>query len=248
MLLPLEGIAHLPSLNEALPTHLILPDIAWALSIPSDIFLAQNDPKSSFLAQLQTPSLEVGGIFGSLLDGLDFSKHPMIAIFTSFCIVTVSDMVPFVPCQPIAIALGAKLGFLVAFPITLFGQTTAGVLAFSGARKAAASDIAQNVASSKLSEEAMETLEELRNMTDAAKQGDGKILLALIGLRLAPFFPFSAGNYLLGSTTSVPLRLFIVSTLLGCITSNLLSVGLGAGGAIMFTSENVNRLTLPWSL
>ncbi|CAJ1960442.1 unnamed protein product [Cylindrotheca closterium] len=190
-----------------------------------------------------------GGGFGSLLDELDFSMHPMITAVTSYFIVTASDMIPFVPCQPIAIALGAKLGFSVAFPITLLGQTTAGVLAFSGARKAADSDTAQKVATSKLPQEALEKLDELRNMTDAAKQGDGKILLALIGLRLAPFFPFSAGNYVLGSTTSVPLRLFIVATLLGCIASNLLSVGIGAGGAMMITSENVNQfLTLPWSL
>ena len=58
-------------------------------------------------------------------------------------------------------------------------------------------------------------------------------LLALIGLRLAPFFPFSAGNYLLGGTTSVPLRSFLAATLLGCLLSNFVSVSLGAaaGGA-----------------
>lgn len=246
MLLPLESInAHqsIPQYSGVLKS-VISQDNAWISSIPSDIFLVENEVTSSFQAhQLSIVSsfAEGGGIFDSLLGGLDYSKHPWITMLGSYCIVTASDMVPFVPCQPLAIALGAKLGFSVAFPITLIGQTTAGVLAFSGARKAANSAIAQNVATSNLSEEALDKLDELRHMTDAEEQGDRKILLALIGLRLAPFFPFSAGNYLLGSTTSVPLRLFIIATLLGCIASNLLSVSIGAGGAMIFSSENWNH-------
>lgn len=220
-------------------------DRAWIASIPSDTLLATKDAFQPVPTQTSSGG---GSVIDGLLGALDYSQHPLITIMGAYCVVTLSDMVPFVPCQPIAIALGAKLGFSLAFPITLFGQITAGVLAFSVARKAANSTAAQSMASSRLSEEALDKLDELRKLTDAEKQGDGKILLALIGLRLAPFFPFSAGNYLLGSTTSVPLRLFIVATLLGCIASNLLSVSIGAGGAMMVSSENVNQLKLPWNM
>jgi len=174
--------------------------------------------------------------YSDILDTLEFSQHPIATILTSYCLVTAADMIPFVPCQPLAIALGAKLGFAVAFPITAMGQTTAGILAFSAARQAADSDIAKTVAANKLSPEALEKLQDFRDLTAAEEQGDQKILLALIGLRLAPFFPFSAGNYLLGGTTAVPLRLFVIATLLGCLLSNFLSVTIGAGGAMLFQS------------
>ena len=65
-------------------------------------------------------------IFDNLLSTLDASQHPTVTIIASYCLVTASDMIPFVPCQPLAIALGAKLG-PIAFPITALGQTTAGV-------------------------------------------------------------------------------------------------------------------------
>ena len=237
-LLPLESVSHSPTLLQcpSLIDSLITQDSTRISSIlPSNIVLATNEVTSSLAEHPPLPSSSIGGgIFGSLLGGLDYSEHPLVTVLASYCIVTASDMVPFVPCQPIAIAMGAKLGFSVAFPVALFGQSTAGVLAFTGARKAANSAAAQSVASSKLSEEALDKLDELRKLTDAEKQGDGRILLALIGLRLAPFFPFSAGNYLLGSTTSVPLRLFIIATILGCFASNLLSVSVGAGGAMFF--------------
>eukprot|EP00980_Cylindrotheca_fusiformis_P021258 scaffold8177_cov106-Cylindrotheca_fusiformis.AAC.10 len=182
-------------------------------------------------------ALDQNNAFIHILGQLEYSQHPFAATILSYGIVTAADMVPFLPCQPLAIALGAQLGFRLAFPITTLGQTTAGILAFSAARKAANSDLANDMATTKLSPKALEKLQEFRSMTDAGEQGDVRILLALIGLRLAPFFPFSAGNYLLGGTTSVPLRLFIVATLLGCIASNLLSVSIGAGGAMVFFSS-----------
>jgi hypothetical protein len=76
-----------------------------------------------------------------LLSNFDVESHPVATILGSYMLVTASDMVPFVPCQPLAVALGAKLGVLWAFPITAAGQTTAGLLAFSVARRAADSDL-----------------------------------------------------------------------------------------------------------
>jgi len=86
-------------------------------------------------------------------------------------------------------------------------------------------------ASSKLDPDAMAKFEEFRKQTSREEQDDRTILLGLVGLRLAPFFPFSAGNYLLGGGTAVPLSLFAVATFFGCLLSNLLSTSVGAGGA-----------------
>ncbi len=181
------------------------------------------------------PIFSLPPLLNDVLANMDVSQNPAATIFASYCLVTAADMIPFVPCQPLAVALGAKLGFALAFPITAIGQTTAGILAFSAARKAANTDFAKETV--QLNPEAMQKLEDLRKLTSAEEQGDSKILLALIGLRLAPFFPFSAGNYLLGGTTVVPLRLFIVATLMGCIASNFLSVTIGAGGAMIFAID-----------
>lgn len=181
-------------------------------------------------------------VFSGVLSQMEYSQHPVATIIFSYCIVTAADMVPFVPCQPLAIALGAKLGFGLAFPIAALGQTTAGILAFCTARKAAKTDFAKKAASANLSPEALAKLQEFRSLTAAEEQGDERVLLALIGLRLAPFFPFSAGNYLLGGTTSVPFPLFVIATLIGCIASNFLSVTIGTGGAMLFSSSNDSLL------
>ena len=155
-------------------------------------------------------------------------------LVSSLLLVTASDMVPFVPCQPLAISLGATLG-IWAYPICVFGQTLAGVSAFSSSRTAADSQQVQRVLDGLGSKEAREKFKELRQI--GTIESEGKVLLALIGLRLAPFFPFSAGNYLLGGGTGVGLRPFVVATLFGCVLSNLLSVSVGIGGSELWQSQ-----------
>lgn len=173
-------------------------------------------------------------MFDGVLSAISPSEHPVASILGSYALVTAADMVPFLPCQPLAVALGAKLGFSLAFPITAAGQTTAGILAFTFARRAADTDMIRDAAAARLEPEALEEFEEFRIMTaGGTKEDDRNVLLTLIGLRLAPFFPFSAGNYLLGSATAVPLSLFTGATLFGCLLSNFVSTSIGAGGAII---------------
>mmetsp|Transcript_9037 Transcript_9037/g.13685 ORF Transcript_9037/g.13685 Transcript_9037/m.13685 type:complete len:218 (+) Transcript_9037:72-725(+) len=150
-----------------------------------------------------------------------------LVIISTIALVTASDMVPFVPCQPLAIALGAKMG-VWAYPLCVVGQSLAGVIAFTASRKAANSDEMDKILES-LNDDARVKFEEFRRI--GIDSGEGAVLLSLIGLRLAPFFPFSAGNYLLGSATSVGLRPFVSATLFGCLLSNLLSVSVGIGGS-----------------
>lgn len=115
-----------------------------------------------------------------------------------------------------------------AFPICVTGQALAGILAFSFARRAADSQHLAEVLNS-LGDEARTEFQNFRKL--GSTESEEKVLLALIGLRLAPFFPFSAGNYLLGGGTSVGLKPFVVATLVGCLLSNFLSVSVGIGGS-----------------
>lgn len=205
--------------------------------IPFDSGASAVVDNFAIAAQLANDAPSHSNLVERLVSAFDASQHPVGTALASYCLVTAADMVPFVPCQPLAVALGAKLGFGLAFPITSLGQTTAGVLAFGAARNLSNSPFARGAVADALPPETVQRLDEFRRLTTAEEQGDAKILLALIGLRLSPFFPFSAGNYLLGSTTSVPLRLFVAATLLGCVLSNFVSVSVGAAGGAMLSAD-----------
>ena len=157
---------------------------------------------------------------------LPFALAPVASAVTSFAVVTANDMIPGLPCQPLAVALAAKMGWS-ALPILIAGQSTAGILAFTISRKAGDGEKVKE-AMDKLSPEMREKFTEFRSLGGDDKTGV-KTLLALIALRLTPFFPFSAGNYLLGGGTSVGTIPFSLATVLGCVGSNVLSVGVGVG-------------------
>mmetsp|Transcript_16704 Transcript_16704/g.25438 ORF Transcript_16704/g.25438 Transcript_16704/m.25438 type:complete len:218 (-) Transcript_16704:210-863(-) len=150
-----------------------------------------------------------------------------VTFATSLILVTASDMIPFVPCQPLAMTLGATLG-VWAFPICVLGQTLAGIIAFQLARSMV--DDNERIASilDTLSDEAKERFNEFRKL--GTNEQEQTVFLAVFGLRLAPFFPFSAGNYLLGAATGTGIRPFALATLFGCLLSNFISVSAGMGG------------------
>jgi len=163
-----------------------------------------------------------------------------ITILSTVAIVTASDMVPFVPCQPLAVTLGATLGPW-AFPICVTGQTLAGILAFQSARALADTDTIQTLLDD-LGDETRDKFQDFRrlgttsNNDDNDNNNEGTVFLALVGLRLAPFFPFSVGNYLLGGATGVSLRSFVLATVIGCVFSNFVSVSVGMGGGELLKS------------
>ena len=220
----------------------LLRSISLASSFPirlSTFLSPQRSKRSSCLAV--TPEslvLEAANKFQTVLSLLDPLDRPVTTVLGSYALVTASDMIPFVPCQPLAVALGAKLGFGLAFPITCAGQTTAGILAFSAARRVADSDRVQ-AQLQQLDADTLEQFQALQRYTSEEEQDRKTIFLGLMGLRLAPFFPFSAGNYLLGAATAVPLSLFGIATVFGCVLSNFLSTSVGAGGALWFQQQAI---------
>lgn len=214
-----------------------------------------DDVWSSLLATFSRVSETLVSVKNS-----DFEFEPIfdnpLAVLSTIALVTASDMVPFVPCQPLAISLGAKYG-VYAFPLCLVGQTMAGVLAFQSSRKVSDAEQVQNVLES-LGEDGKLRFQKFRteSLLGGSKDGNGDIdsnsnsdggatdertvFIALVGLRLAPFFPFSAGNYLLGGATDVGLRPFVLATILGCMLSNAVSVLVGMGGAELFMNTANN--------
>jgi uncharacterized membrane protein YdjX (TVP38/TMEM64 family) len=240
LLMALAAVAWLPDVAVAFVSPTVRKGATTTRGMfamfPTDLVASGSDIvalSSSTMMSLQPPDF-----LADFVSNFDVENNLIPTVLSSYALVTFSDMVPFVPCQPLAVALGAKLGFTWAFPITLAGQTTAGVFAFNLGRRAADTELVQGYLES-LDEEALEKFREFQSKTSSETQDDRTLLLALIGLRITPFFPFSAGNYLLGGTTSVPLNLFCVATLVGCLLSNFLSTSVGAGGAMLLLTNPV---------
>lgn len=155
-----------------------------------------------------------------------FQNNPFLFV----PLVTLSDMIPFVPCQPIAVALGSTIGW-IALPICAAGQLLAALFSFIIARKSTESTAAQN-AFDTLPPNAKKILERIKNTepNDVGEPDNSlQTFATLIALRFSPF-PFSAGNYVIGSLTNVGLRSFGFATAIGCIMSNFASVGVGVQG------------------
>jgi hypothetical protein len=219
-----------------------------------------NNPDNDVWGFLSATFSRVSETFASAKNS-DFEFEPIFdnpfAVLSTMALVTASDMVPFVPCQPLAISLGAKYG-AYAFPVCVVGQTLAGVLAFQSSRKVSDAEQVQTVLES-LGENGKLRFQKFRTESllggskdnvdgdididsdiDGGATDERTVFFAMVGLRLAPFFPFSAGNYLLGGATDVGLRPFVLATILGCMLSNAVSVLVGMGGAelLMNTANN----------
>lgn len=216
----------------------------------------------------KTSDIVVNFNFNNFNHNFEVPDNPP-TILSTIAFVTASDMIPFVPCQPLAISLGAKYG-LWAFPVCVTGQTLAGILAFQSSRRMSDSERIQK-AFEALGNDGNQRFREFResvlggddNNNNDDRYGDDRddsttvllindndntskpgadvdertVFFALVGLRLAPFFPFSAGNYLLGGATSVGIRPFVLATILGCMASNAASVLVGMGGAELFLKQ-----------
>ena len=170
--------------------------------------------------------------------------NPFVVLSTTALVTAFDTMVPFVPCQPLTISLGVRYG-VWAFLVCVVGQTLAGVLVFQLSRKVSDAKKVQRVLES-LGDNGQLRFQKFKTKsllgggdTGGASEKERTVFFAL-GLRLAPFFPFSAGNYLLGGATDVGLRPFVLATILGCTFSNAVSVLLGMGGAelLMNTASN----------
>jgi uncharacterized membrane protein YdjX (TVP38/TMEM64 family) len=206
-------------------------------------------------------------------------------IFSTILFVTISDMIPFVPCQPLAISLATVYG-TYAYPICVIGQTFAGIIAFQSSRIFSNTEKVQNVIEN-LNDDGNELFQNFQNkiLKQQKQQNDDKservkgdaggvlgtmlnrssssvsttddddindndtdndvdewtVFIALVGLRFAPFFPFSAGNYLLGGATNVNIRSFILATILGCLASNAISVLIGMGVGIELLQQQSSQ-------
>jgi len=236
-----NGILSATTANHALTTSSSILSLLDENTVQMEMLGSIHNPDEAFALLSETVSRVVEILASAKNSDFEPISENPLAILSTIALVTASDMVPFVPCQPLAISLGAKYG-VWAFPVCVVGQTLAGVLAFSSSRKVSDAKEVQKVLDN-LGEEGQVTFQKFKTeslLGEESASDERTVFLALIGLRLAPFFPFSAGNYLLGGATDVDLRPFVVATILGCTFSNSISILLGMGGAelLMNTASN----------
>ena len=258
MLLPFSSMAMASSLWTgdlgAVQTIAAIPTAGCGDALSNDVFSANLPTLSLSLLDKSLAPQEILGNIHNLDDALSLGSTTLsrvleilastkstnfepiwdnpVAVISTIALVTASDMVPFVPCQPLAISLAAKYGAF-AFPICVVGQTLAGVLAFQSSRTVSDAKQVQTVLES-LGEKGQVTFRKFQTEDLLGATEEKTVFFALVGLRLAPFFPFSAGNYLLGGATDVGLRPFVLATILGCMFSNAISILVGMGGAELF--------------
>lgn len=139
--------------------------------------------------------------------------------------VIVTDSVPILPTQPIAVAAGALFGFYRGIVSVLIGQAIATTFALHVGRRFSSKILKMPLfANGKSAEFLNEIAAELNS--DSFITVFSKVFVA----RSSPFVPFSIGNYLIGAITAAP----IIPTVLGTITAgaplNSVQVFLGAGG------------------
>ncbi|WP_245516747.1 TVP38/TMEM64 family protein, partial [Methylobacterium segetis] len=120
-----------------------------------------------------------------------------------------------VPCTPLTIAAGVAFGWW-SLPIVLAAATLGSVLAFAAGRT--------------LLQDRVRALIERRPAMKATVEAVGEGGWQLLTLmRLSPFVPFNAQNYILAITDVRP-GAFLVSTILGMLPGTLVCVYLGVIG------------------
>lgn len=120
-----------------------------------------------------------------------------------------------VPCTPLTIAGGVAFGWW-SLPIVLAAATVGSVLAFAAGRTLLQDRVRA----------AIERRPAMRATVEAVGEGGWQLLTLM---RLSPFVPFNAQNYVLGITDVRP-GAFLVSTLLGMLPGTIVCVYLGVIG------------------
>jgi len=204
----------------------------------SQIGMIDLDPETVSSSIVQAGLLPTGFIH-EIREGLcEASKQggaPAMAL-----IVALSDTIPFLPTQPIAILAGIIFGFKFGLPAVIIGQAMATIFALLFGREVLAKsewsvfDSTEPTDNNKM----MKVLDEL---TVGLNTGDFKTVFGTIVLaRQSPVMPFSLGNYFIGAATEAPLVPVITGTIVGCLPINVALVGAGVGGmkALDIVKEN----------
>mmetsp|Transcript_35386 Transcript_35386/g.67691 ORF Transcript_35386/g.67691 Transcript_35386/m.67691 type:complete len:274 (-) Transcript_35386:128-949(-) len=152
------------------------------------------------------------------------------------------EMIPFVPCGPIAMTAGLLYGTTKGLLTHILGQEAAALGAFLVGRLL----VRRALGWTKLlkGEPAPRSVQRQRNYNcTSVWRLQAKLVLVLDGmdkssfrrqfltfllLRQSPLVPFSICNYTVGALTRLPLLPYALGTLIGCIPGNLVWVSVGA--------------------
>eukprot|EP00241_Pyramimonas_parkeae_P006944 CAMPEP_0114253160 /NCGR_PEP_ID=MMETSP0058-20121206/16238_1 /TAXON_ID=36894 /ORGANISM="Pyramimonas parkeae, CCMP726" /LENGTH=336 /DNA_ID=CAMNT_0001367175 /DNA_START=152 /DNA_END=1162 /DNA_ORIENTATION=- len=159
-----------------------------------------------------------GEVFLNLQSMGDNAEIPMLLV------VTLCEMVPLLPTQPLAIACGLLFGAKMGVPVALGGTVLAATFAFLLSRTFGAQLLArasETVSRTGLKMEGADEIEgsgmqsqitKMKGMVEAGGVAQTALKVGLI--RLSPVVPYSVSNYLMG-LTEVPFPSFFMGTVFG---------------------------------
>ena len=157
--------------------------------------------------------------------------------------VTLADIIPLVPTQPISIVAGALFGLKLGLPAVVFGQAVATSFALLFGRYVLANsewNVFEQAGEGKDRSKLAKVLDEL---TSGLNSDDPRaVFLTILLARQSPVLPFSLGNYFIGAATQAPILPALAGTLVGCLPLNLIWVGAGAGGMAAVDMIKANGL------
>lgn len=145
--------------------------------------------------------------------------------------VSVAEMVPLFPTQPLSIASGLLFGPVQGALCMLLGVTLAAVNAFTISR-GVGKKLAERVISAEMGENNA-VQQKIAEVTEVIEEGGfWQQLTAIALLRLTPIVPFSASNYVLGLTPVQPLA-FVGGTVVGMTVWSILYASLGGTSRVL---------------
>lgn len=155
--------------------------------------------------------------------------------------VAITDTVPLVPTQPVAVIAGVLFGLKFGLPAIVAGQALATAFAVLAGRYVLKESEWNVFEQAKDGEDMGKLAKVLAELTSGLNSGDDKtVFLTILLARQTPVLPFSLGNYFVGAATEAPVLPVVAGTVVGCLPLNLLFVGAGAGGmaAMDMVKEN----------
>lgn len=152
----------------------------------------------------------------------------------------VTDTVPLVPTQPIAVMAGFLFGLKLGLPAIVAGQALATTFSILVGRFVL-KESEWNVFDQAEDGDQGKLAKVLAELTSGLNSNDFKtVFLTILLARQTPVLPFSLGNYFVGAATEAQILPAVAGTIVGCLPLNLLFVAAGSGGmaAVDMVKEN----------
>lgn len=225
---------------------LVAPSVAFAplqsassVAMSSQLNMVGPDEMNALSSSIAQADLLPTGVFDSLRSTIQCvatDGGPAAMALAA----AVTDTVPLVPTQPIAVMAGFLFGLKLGLPAIVAGQALATTFSILVGRFVL-KESEWNVFDQAEDGDQGKLAKVLAELTSGLNSNDFKtVFLTILLARQTPVLPFSLGNYFVGAATEAQILPAVAGTIVGCLPLNLLFVAAGSGGmaAVDMVKEN----------